>query len=236
MSKSPVFRSGFTLIELLVTISIIALLISILLPALSSAREAGKQVQCLSNLRQTALATLIYVQDSNHRFRHSQGSAYPYSYWSSGLVGQGYLTADDALYCPNAGTTYRNDPRMINEIRTYWGWQHVSYGVHRNGLMPAQSNVYRPAHLDTIEEPGSKLMLAEADIPTSPYDGSFIIEPPAHTYTLKQRHAAIGTAFVDGHASALQPQDLHWNADTRTWLSSPSWEMQAPWFNLRYLK
>jgi prepilin-type N-terminal cleavage/methylation domain-containing protein len=58
-------RVGFTLIELLVVISIITLLISILLPALGSARESGRGSVCLSNLRQLTLANTAYAQDSN---------------------------------------------------------------------------------------------------------------------------------------------------------------------------
>ncbi len=61
-------QRAFTLIELLVVISIIALLMAILLPVLSSARESAKTVQCNSNLKQLAIAEPAYVADHKGTF------------------------------------------------------------------------------------------------------------------------------------------------------------------------
>lgn len=61
-------QRGFTLIELLVVVSIVALLISLLLPALSQARRASLIVMCASNLRQIAIGTTSYLNDQADRF------------------------------------------------------------------------------------------------------------------------------------------------------------------------
>src|SRR5688572_29368560 len=66
-------KKGFTLVELLVVIGIIAILISVLLPALSRARGAANSAACLSNLRQIGQAMHMYV--------NANKGSLPYGYW-----------------------------------------------------------------------------------------------------------------------------------------------------------
>jgi prepilin-type processing-associated H-X9-DG protein len=65
--RTRAFASAFTLVELLVVIGIIALLIGILLPALNRAREKGRQVQCMSNMRQLSMAVISFANERGGR-------------------------------------------------------------------------------------------------------------------------------------------------------------------------
>src|SRR5262245_26686739 len=77
MSRHQAGR-GFTLVELLVVISIIGVLMSLLLPAVNSAREAGRRTQCLNNIKQLMTATISF---------EAQNRRYPSGGWGPLWVG-----------------------------------------------------------------------------------------------------------------------------------------------------
>ncbi len=90
---APRSRAGFTLIELLVVVAVIAILISILLPSLSAAREQAKKAKCLANLSQFGRGFFTYATDNRDVFTSGQtdaqlaGTNYPASIVDWEIVG-----------------------------------------------------------------------------------------------------------------------------------------------------
>ncbi len=98
--SSPTDYRAFTLIELLVVISIIALLMAILMPALQRVRKQAKHVLCRSNLKQWGLVWTMYAEDSSGKF-----PPYLADDWMRQLV-QYYSNTNALLYCPMTTKTY----------------------------------------------------------------------------------------------------------------------------------
>ncbi len=83
---APAWRGGFTLVELLTVIAITALLVSVLLPALNSAREQARGAYCLSSLRQLGMATASYAVDNEdylptYGIKKSGNTQMVWDYW-----------------------------------------------------------------------------------------------------------------------------------------------------------
>jgi prepilin-type N-terminal cleavage/methylation domain-containing protein/prepilin-type processing-associated H-X9-DG protein len=221
-------KKGFTLVELLVVIGIISILIAMLLPALNKAREAAKSVQCMSNLRQVAMALISYTNENRGFFPPASplrpdGNGYDTTkytlYWSSRLISEKYLSSWQNLTCPEAPNLNATGTLAIPG----WNWRFISYGYnyyfigHHLGYGITGPARYIPAKVNQIRHPAETILVL--DTIAKKGDGTYGYGGPAGYYICNTvgdsdtgmpdaRHAGYcNVAWVDGHASSVRSPD-----------------------------
>ena len=204
MSRPATARRGFTMIELLTVTAIIALLMSLLLPSLSAARDAARRVACLSNTRQLATAWTLYAHDhadyamplAYFEFADTRGGDNIFWFGSDGAVtgrvdhARGTLTPylDDALgegsvyECPSQPWgTYAPQTRT-NQFTTTYGYNGYYLSPPNT---PGWGGSFGPIgrkpwqRLDTIERPTELMVFADTLLPVG-RDGrsTALLDPP----------------------------------------------------------
>ncbi|OGV39855.1 MAG: hypothetical protein A2020_15665 [Lentisphaerae bacterium GWF2_45_14] len=223
-SRKSLRIRGFTLIELLVVISIIAILASMLLPALKQSRDKAKEIQCLSNVRQCVMGSIQYAGDYYGFTPPTYVPLYTISgpngsinngdvRWAGMLYILGYISNKEIFTCPN-------DLAIAKEVYPAWQvgqMQSMTYGLTRNDLNHL-STVFTDIYKE--RDPSQKILLTDA-IYYMTYNSinkwvpaSYILyysgAPASDTDRVPhlKHFGKANAAYADGHASGSKAENF----------------------------
>lgn len=133
-TATPSRASAFTLVELLIVIGIIAILVSLLLPAVGKMREQGRQVQCMSNLRALGTAMLAYAADNDGFLPATAQNVVD----SGGVYSGKYPPNDWLFWQPNRTPSYGNQQFVHSAIAKYLNLNYASmdFSLNSSSLAP----------------------------------------------------------------------------------------------------